>query len=81
MASKYKWLVKISTFIATIYIKGLLIGKGLVTSLHLVGETNISDCLTSDFVVKFNIKKSKNSLFFCFFGVFFFVKINLLFSL
>jgi len=32
--SKYKWSVKISTFIETIYLKGLLIRKGLVSSLN-----------------------------------------------
>ena len=31
--SKYKWSIKNSTFIATIYLKGLLIRKGLVVSL------------------------------------------------
>ena len=31
--SKYKWLVHISTFIAKIYLKGLLIRKILVASL------------------------------------------------
>jgi len=31
--SKYKWLTTNSTFIATIYLKGLLIRKGLVVSL------------------------------------------------
>jgi hypothetical protein len=33
MDSKYKWSVTISTFIATIYLKGLFIRKGLVASL------------------------------------------------
>ena len=33
--SNYKWSIKISTFIATIYLKGLLIRKGLVTHLGM----------------------------------------------
>ena len=33
--SNYKWSIKISTFIATIYLKGLLIRKQLVASLSL----------------------------------------------
>jgi len=33
MDIKYKWSFEISSFIATIYLKGLLIRKGLGTSL------------------------------------------------
>jgi len=35
MDSKYKWSVNIQTFIETMYLKGLLIRKGLVASLPI----------------------------------------------
>ena len=57
--NKYKRSVKSSTFIATIYIKGLLISKGLVTSLVCLFLTRIiAENLHEDWIIWLYIRNN-----------------------
>jgi len=53
--SKDNWTVKISTFIATIYLKGLLIRKGLEAGLEMIPKLTLRNSWIHTWIYKKNI--------------------------